>query len=135
ESMSQVPFYDVSARWGAKFGHQRLVDGLLTDGLTDVYSNQAMGSCAELCAEKYEITRSDQDHFAMESYKRSRLAWDHGKFDQEITAVRVKAKRADVIVNVDEEVQLANFERMVQLKPSFKTSGTITAANSSTISD
>lgn len=135
ESMSQVPFYDSSARWGAKFGHQQLIDGLLSDGLFDVYSKQSMGSCAELCAEKYEISRSDQDAHAIESYKRSQLAWDTGKFDREVIPVEVKSKKDVLLVKQDEEFKLANFERMVQLRPSFKTDGTITAANSSTLSD
>ena len=135
ESMSQVPFYDSSARWGAKFGHQKLIDGLLSDGLTDVYSNQSMGSCAELCAEKYNISRSQQDEYAKESYIRSRAAWESGKFDQEVVPTRVKSRKEDLFVKQDEEFKLANFERMDLLKPAFKSDGTITAANASTISD
>ncbi|MGH2623962.1 MAG: acetyl-CoA C-acyltransferase, partial [Sphingobacterium sp.] len=135
ESMSQVPFYDSSARWGAKFGHQNLIDGLLSDGLTDVYSNQSMGSCAEICAEKYNISRSEQDEYAKESYKRSQSAWESGKFDQEVVAVQVKSKKDELLFREDEEFKLVDFERMDLLRPSFKSDGTITAANSSTISD
>jgi len=135
ESMSQVPFYDSSARWGAKFGHQKLIDGLLRDGLTDAYYNQSMGSFAELCAEKYNISRCEQDEYAKESYKRSQLAWESGKFDQEVVAVKIKSKKGELLFQEDEEFKVVDFERMDLLPPAFGSDGTITAANASTISD
>ncbi len=135
ESMSQVPFYDPSTRWGAKYGDQKLLDGIQKDGLTDVYSEQAMGNCGELCAEKYEISRADQDEYAIQSYTRSKIAWESGKFKKEVIPVEVKSRKGDIVVDEDEEFKNVNFEKVVQLRPSFKTDGTITAANASTLSD
>lgn len=135
ESMSQVPYYDAAARWGAKFGHQQLVDGLLKDGLTDVYSNQAMGNCGELCAEKYELSREDQDEYAIQSYTRSKIAWESGKFAGEVVPVEVKTRKGVEEFSEDEEYKNINFDKVGQLRPSFKADGTITAANASTLSD
>lgn len=135
ENMSQVPFYDTSARWGAKYGDQKLFDGIQKDGLTDVYSTQAMGNCGELCAEKYNITRSDQDEYAIQSYKRSKIAWETGKFKKEVVPVEVQSRKGSVLVDEDEEYKNINFEKVGQLRPSFKAEGTITAANASTLSD
>ncbi len=135
ESMSQVPYYSDSTRWGAKYGDQKLVDGLQKDGLTDVYSDVAMGSCAELCAEKYNISREDQDSYAIQSYTRSKIAWETGKFNAEVASVEVPSKKGAILVNEDEEFKLVNFEKLPQLKPAFKIDGTITAANASTLSD
>lgn len=135
ENMSQVPFYDVAARWGAKYGDQKLADGIQKDGLTDVYSDQAMGNCGELCAEKYEISRADQDEYAIQSYTRSKIAWESGKFKNEVIPVEVKSRKGTVVVDEDEEYKNINFEKVSQLRASFKTDGTITAANASTLSD
>src|ERR1700759_2608028 len=87
ESMSNVPYYSPKLRWGNKYGDVRLVDGLVKDGLTDVYKNYAMGNAAELCAKECHISREEQDEFAIESYKRSQAAWNEGKFDNEIVPV------------------------------------------------
>ncbi|WP_156309492.1 thiolase family protein [Sphingobacterium endophyticum] len=135
ENMSQVPFYDTSARWGAKYGDQKLFDGIQKDGLTDVYSAQAMGNCGELCAEKYNITRADQDEYAIQSYTRSKIAWETGKFKREVVPVEVQSRKGSVLVDEDEEFKNINFEKVGQLRPSFKAEGTITAANASTLSD
>ncbi len=135
ESMSQVPYYDVAARWGAKYGDQKLIDGLAKDGLTDVYSNQAMGNCGEVCAEKYSISREDQDEYAIQSYTRSKIAWESGKFTKEVTPVEINSRKGTVVVSEDEEYKQVNFEKLSQLRPSFKSDGTITAANASTLSD
>ncbi|SEG48868.1 acetyl-CoA C-acyltransferase [Sphingobacterium lactis] len=135
ESMSQVPYYDSAARWGAKFGHQQLEDGLLKDGLTDVYSDQAMGNCGELCAEKYELSREDQDEYAIQSYTRSKIAWESGKFAGEVVPVEVKTRKGVEEFSEDEEYKNINFDKVGQLRPSFKADGTITAANASTLSD
>lgn len=135
ESMSQAPYYAPDARWGAKFGNRSLVDGLQHDGLTDVYSNEAMGVCGELCAEKYGITREEQDVYAMESYKRSREAWEGGKFAQEVYPVTISTRKGEQVVSQDEEFSQVSFDRIPTLRPAFKKEGTITAANASTISD
>lgn len=135
ESMSQVPYYSANTRWGAKYGDQKLIDGLQKDGLTDVYSNEAMGNCGELCADKYHISREDQDSYAIQSYTRSKTAWETGKFANEVTPVEVVSRKGTVSVAEDEEFKMVNFEKVPQLKPAFKTDGTITAANASTLSD
>ncbi len=135
ESMSQVPFYDASARWGAKYGHQKLIDGLQKDGLTDVYSEQAMGNCGESCAAKYEFTREQQDEYAISSYERSKQAWDGGKFAAEVVEVTVAGRKGDTVITEDEEFRQVNIGKIPQLRPSFSKEGTITAANASTLSD
>ncbi len=135
ECMSQVPYYSASTRWGAKYGDQTLIDGLQKDGLTDVYSNQAMGNCGELCADKYEISRADQDNYAIQSYTRSKIAWETGKFKQEVAPVEVVSRKGTTLVAEDEEFKQVNFDKLPQLKPAFKADGTITAANASTLSD
>ncbi|WKK57912.1 thiolase family protein [Sphingobacterium sp. BN32] len=135
ESMSQVPYYSATTRWGAKYGDQNLIDGLQKDGLTDVYSNEAMGNCGELCADKYHISREDQDSYAIQSYTRSKTAWETGKFANEVTPVEVVSRKGTVSVAEDEEFKMVNFDKVAQLKPVFKTDGTITAANASTLSD
>lgn len=135
ESMSQVPYYVPAARWGAKFGGQEMVDGVQKDGLSDVYSDEAMGNCGELCADKYNITREAQDAYAIQSYERSRAAWETGKFAKEVTPVTVKTRKGDQIFAQDEEFSQVNFDKIPTLRPAFKKDGTITAANASTISD
>lgn len=135
ENMSQVPYYVESNRWGAKYGNTALVDGLAKDGLTDVYSNNAMGVCADLCASEYKFTREQQDEFAINSYKRSAAAWAAGKFKEEVIPVTVKTKKGDVEFIEDEEYKNVNFEKIPALKPVFTKEGTVTAANASTMND
>jgi acetyl-CoA C-acetyltransferase len=135
ENMSSVPFYSDSTRWGAKYGHQHLIDGLAKDGLTDVYGNVPMGNCAELCAKDMKFTREQQDAFAIESYKRSAAAWSAGKFKEEVIPVTVKTKKGDVVVAEDEEYKNVSFEKIPALKPVFQKDGTVTAANASTMND
>lgn len=135
ENMSQVPYYAVSTRWGAKYGDQALVDGLQKDGLSDAYSQDAMGVFAELCADKYEISREQQDAYAISSYKRSQAAWEAGKFAKEVVPVTVQTRKGEQIVAQDEEFGQVNYDKIPTLRPAFKKDGTVTAANASTISD
>lgn len=135
ESMSQVPFYLDSTRWGAKYGNGVMIDGLAKDGLTDVYNNFAMGNCAEICAADMKFSREEQDAFAVQSYKRSADAWSAGKFKEEIVPVTVKTKKGEVEFAEDEEYKNVNFEKIPTLKPVFTKEGTITAANASTMND
>ena len=135
ESMSQVPYYLENNRWGAKYGHGQVVDGLAKDGLTDVYGNYPMGNCAEICAKEKNITREAQDAFAIESYKRSAAAWAAGKFADEIIPLTVKTKKGDVLFAEDEEYKNVNFDKIAALKPVFIKDGTVTAANASTMND
>jgi acetyl-CoA C-acetyltransferase len=135
ENMSQVPYYLENNRWGAKYGHGQVIDGLAKDGLTDVYGNFPMGNCAELCAKDKNITREQQDAFAIESYKRSAAAWSAGKFNDEIVPLVVKTKKGDVEFKEDEEYKNVNFEKIPALKPVFIKDGTVTAANASTMND
>ncbi|MEO8172408.1 MAG: beta-ketoacyl synthase N-terminal-like domain-containing protein, partial [Sediminibacterium sp.] len=97
ESMSNVPFYSPNMRWGNKYGNVSLIDGLAKDGLTDVYHNYAMGNAAELCAKECNISRADQDAFAVESYKRSQAAWANGHFDAEVVPVEIPQRKGDPI--------------------------------------
>src|SRR6476661_4927954 len=104
ENMSSVPFYVENLRWGNKYGNTSMIDGLAKDGLTDCYSNTAMGNAADLCASENEISREEQDAFATESYKRSQAAWDNGKFNEEVVPVEIPSKKGDpIIVSKDEE--------------------------------
>lgn len=136
ESMSNVPFYSDSTRWGNKYGNVSLIDGLAKDGLTDVYDGKAMGNAAELCAKECGISREDQDHFAIESYKRSQAAWEAGKFDNEIVPVEIPQRKGDPIVFAkDEEPFNVKFDKIATLNPAFIKDGTVTAANASTMND
>lgn len=136
ESMSNVPFYSPNMRWGNKYGDVTLVDGLSKDGLTDVYDGKAMGFAAELCAKECNITRADQDAFAIESYKRSQAAWEAGKFNDEIVPVEIPQRKGDpVIVSKDEEPFNVKFDKIPTLNPAFIKDGTVTAANASTMND
>lgn len=136
ESMSNVPFYSDSLRWGNKYGNATLIDGLAKDGLTDVYHNYAMGNAADMCAKECNISREDQDNFAIESYKRSAAAWAAGKFNDEIVPVEIVGRKGDVVVfKEDEEYKSVNFDKIPQLKPVFSKEGTVTAANASTMND
>ncbi len=135
ENMSRVPFYLEDNRWGAKFGNGVTVDGLAKDGLTDAYSNEAMGNCAELCAKEYKFSREEQDAFAIQSYKRSAAAWASGKYKEEIVPVEIEMKNGVLLIEEDEEYKKVNFEKIPKLKTVFQKDGTVTAASSSKLSD
>lgn len=136
ESMSNVPFYLDKARNGYRLGHGQIIDGLVKDGLWDVYNDYHMGSAAELCAEECGFSREEQDAFAISSYKRSQAAQTTGKFDAEIIAVEVKDRKGDVtLIDKDEEPFTVKFDKIAGLKPVFKKDGTVTAANASTLND
>jgi acetyl-CoA C-acetyltransferase len=136
ESMSNIPYYIPGARWGHKFGNGELVDGLAKDGLTDVYNQVAMGVSADKTAEKYGITREQQDEFAIDSYKRSQTATKEEKFKNEIVPVEIKQRKGPaLIVDQDEECFKVMFEKIPTLRPAFSPDGTVTAANASTIND
>lgn len=136
ESMSNVPFYAESMRWGNKYGNATLIDGLAKDGLTDVYDGKAMGNAAELCAKDCGISREDQDKFAIESYKRSQAAWEKGLFNDEVVPVEVPQRKGDPIkFSKDEEPYNVKFDKIPSLNPAFQKDGTVTAANASTMND
>lgn len=136
ESMSNVPYYLPNARTGYRLGDGKLVDGLVFDGLTDVYNQYHMGVAAELCAKECGFTREQQDAYAIESYKRSAAAWQTGKFNDEIVSVEIKDRKGNVIaVKEDEEYKNVNLEKIPMLKPVFQKDGTVTAANASTLND
>lgn len=135
ESMSQTPYYVEKARYGYRYGNGQLIDGIVKDGLLNVYDQQAMGVCADLCASEHKISREEQDAFAIESYKRSAAAWAAGKFADEVVPVTVKTRKGDVVVSEDEEYKNVVFEKLPALKPVFTKEGTVTAANASTIND
>ena len=136
ESMSNVPFYIDSMRWGNKYGNTQLIDGLAKDGLTDVYDGKAMGNAAELCAGTCNVTREEQDEFAIESYKRSQAATEAGKFADEIVPVEIPQRSgAQVIFAKDEEPFNVKFDKIATLKGAFQKDGTVTAANASTMND
>ncbi|HEX2536208.1 MAG TPA: acetyl-CoA C-acyltransferase, partial [Chitinophagaceae bacterium] len=134
ESMSNIPYYLEKARNGYRLGHDKIIDGLIRDGLWDPYKDYHMGNAGELCSTTYNITRQDQDDFAKESYERARRAWEAGCFQKEIVAVEVPGK-TPVLIAEDEEYKKANFDKMGNLKPAFLKEGTITAANASKIND
>jgi acetyl-CoA C-acetyltransferase len=136
ESMSNVPFYSDTMRWGSKYGNVTMIDGLAKDGLTDVYHNYAMGNAADMCAKECNISREVQDEFAIESYKRSQAAWTAGKFDNEIVPVELPQKKGDPIMfSKDEEPWNVKFDKIAGLRPAFSKEGTVTAANASTMND
>jgi acetyl-CoA C-acetyltransferase len=135
ESMSLIPHY-VQMRVGTKFGPSTLVDGLQRDGLSDAYDNNAMGVSADLCATEYQISRADQDAYAIESYTRSAKAWDAGKFDNEVVPVAVPQRKGDpIMVTKDEEYTNVKMDKIASLNAAFTKEGTVTAANASTIND
>jgi len=135
ENMSLAPHYLPNSRNGYKYGNFQAIDGIVHDGLTDVYSNGLMGVCAESCASEYNFSREDQDAFAIESYQKSAKAWSDGKFNQEIAAVTVSSRKGEVTISEDEEYKNVKFDKIPELRPAFKKDGTITAANASTIND
>lgn len=135
ENMSLVPHY-FHARSATKLGDVKMVDGMVKDGLTDVYNQVHMGVCAEKCAKEKNISREEQDQFAIESYKRSAKAWSEGKFKNEIVPVAVPQRKGDpIIVSEDEEYKNVNLDKIPSLAPVFDKAGTVTAANASTLND
>ena len=136
ESMSNVPYYLDKARTGYRLGNGELLDGLVKDGLWDVYNNYHMGVAAELCASECGIDRAEQDAFAIQSYTRAQEAQKSGKFDEEISAVELKDRKGESVwISTDEEPKSVNFDKIPTLKPVFKKDGTVTAANASTLND
>ena len=136
ESMSNVPYYLDKARNGYRLGNGQITDGLVKDGLWDVYNDYHMGSAAELCATECNISREDQDAYAIESYNRAQKAQSEGKFKDEITPVELKDKKGDITLFADdEEPNTVKFDKIPSLKPVFKKDGTVTAANASTLND
>ncbi|MFN3020656.1 acetyl-CoA C-acyltransferase [Chryseobacterium sp. TY3] len=136
ENMSMVPHY-YNARVATKLGDVKMLDGMVLDGLTDVYNKVHMGVCAEKCATDYNITREEQDAFAIESYKRAAAAWEAGKFNDEVVPVEIPQRKGEpVIFAQDEEYKSVNFDRLPTLPTVFKKeNGTVTAANASTLND
>jgi acetyl-CoA C-acetyltransferase len=136
ENMSNIPHYLERGRTGQKLGDMKLIDGMVRDGLTDVYGRVHMGVCAETCAKDMSISREDQDVFAIESYNRSANSWSEGKFANEIIPVSVPQRRNDdVIFSEDEEYKNIKIEKVSSLQPVFDKEGSITAANASTLND
>jgi acetyl-CoA C-acetyltransferase len=136
ENMSAVPYYLPKARTGYRLGDGKIVDGLVLDGLTDVYNAYHMGNAAELCSKECNISREEQDEYALESYKRATDAWSQKKFDNEIVPVEVPQRRKDpIIVSEDEEYKNVKIEKVPNLRPVFQKEGTVTAANASTLND
>jgi acetyl-CoA C-acetyltransferase len=135
ESMSQVPHY-LDGRNGTKFGNITMLDGITKDGLLDVYSKTPMGTCAELCAKEHNITREDQDNFAVDSYKKATEAWKSGKYNNEVVPVSVPQRKGDpILVSEDEEYKNVQLDKIPTLRPAFDKEGTITAANASKLND
>lgn len=136
ESMSNVPYYLDKARNGYRLGNGQIIDGLVKDGLWDVYNDYHMGSAAELCASECNISREDQDNYAIESYRRSQKAFAEGRFKNEIAAVEIKDRKGELsIIDTDEEIHTVKFDKIPALKPVFRKDGTVTAANASTLND
>ena len=136
ESMSNVPFYVPKARFGYKYGHGQMVDGLMHDGLWEAYNEFPMGSCADNTASEMNISREAQDEFAINSYKKVAAAHEAGAFSEEIIPVEIPQRKGDpVVMNTDEEFTNVNFDKIPSLRPVFNKDGTVTAANASTIND
>jgi acetyl-CoA C-acetyltransferase len=135
ENMSMIPHY-MQGRKGQKFGNIQIEDGLLKDGLVNVYDGKHMGTCGDACAEKYAFSREDQDAFAIASYERSAAAWSTGKFDNEVIPVEIPQRRGEsIMLKEDEEYKNVKLEKVAQLRPAFSKEGTVTAANASTLND
>ena len=135
ESMSNVPYYLDKARDGYRLGHGQVTDGVIKDGLWDVYNDYHMGNAAEKCACDYDITREDQDAFSIESYTRSAKAWEQGKFNKEVINVEIQDRKGTRVISEDEEFRKVDFGKIPTLKPVFQKDGTVTAANASTLND
>jgi acetyl-CoA C-acetyltransferase len=135
ENMSSIPHY-IEGRKGVKLGNINVTDGLLIDGLTDVYDQKHMGTCGDLCASEYNFSREDQDKFAISSYKKSTNAWANGNFKNEIVPVEIPQRKGDpILFSEDEEYKNVNLEKIPTLRPVFSKDGTVTAANASTLND
>ena len=136
ESMSNVPFYNMHQRWGNKYGDTTLLDGLAKDGLVDVYDQVAMGNFADLCATEHQISREEQDAFAIGSYTKSQASIEKGLFVNEIIPVVIPQRKGDPItIDKDEEPFNVKFDKIAGLNPAFSKTGTVTAANASTMND
>lgn len=136
ESMSNIPYYLDKARNGYRLGHGTIIDGMIRDGLWDVYKDFHMGNAAEMCAREYNFTREDQDAFAIESYTRAQNAYKKNAFDAELVPVEIPVRGKDpIMVTADEEYLKVNFDKLKTLKPAFEKEGTITAANASKLND
>lgn len=136
ESMSNIPYYLDKARNGYRLGHGSVIDGMVKDGLWDVYKDYHMGNAAEMCARDYKFSREDQDTFAIESYTRAQAAYAKNAFADEIIPVEIPVRGKDpIVVSVDEEYTKVNFDKLKTLKPAFEKEGTITAANASKLND
>jgi len=135
ENMSQTPHYLLNSRTGTRLGESKLVDGMIVDGLWDVYNNKHMGNCAEMCAEKYSISREEQDDFAIRSYENSQAAILNKIFEKEIVSVDIPNKKEIVTIDKDEEPARVSFEKLKTLRSVFQKDGTVTAGNASTIND
>jgi acetyl-CoA C-acetyltransferase len=136
ESMSNVPFYNTTQRWGNKYGDISMQDGLSKDGLVDVYDQVAMGNFADLCAKENDISRADQDAFAISSYQKSQAAIEKGLFENEIVPIVIPQRKGDpIVISKDEEPFNVKFDKVAQLNPAFSKEGTVTAANASTMND
>lgn len=136
ESMSNIPFYVPKARYGYKYGDGILVDGLINDGLLDAYGKKPMGVYADETAAEYDISREEQDNFAIESYKKSAFSSQNGLFKNEIEPVELKDKKGNItIIDTDEEFSKVSFDKIPTLRAVFTKDGTVTAANASTIND
>jgi len=136
ENMSSIPFYLPKARYGYGYGNGEIVDGLVRDGLANVYDNQAMGCFADATATKFNISREEQDAFAIQSYKRTAAAWEAGAFTEEVVGVEVKDRKGNIsTIGHDEEYKNVIFDKIPSLRPVFTKEGTVTAANASTIND
>ena len=136
ENMSAVPYYLDKARNGYRLGHAQMIDGLVKDGLWDVYQDYHMGNAAELCATECKISREEQDAYAIESYKRSQAAWSKGLFKDEIAPVSIPQKGKEaLLINEDEEYKKVDFNKIPSLRPVFVKDGSVTAANASTLND
>lgn len=135
ESMSNVPYLIPGAREGLRLGNKELVDSLVHDGLWDPYGDVHMGNCAELCAREYQFSRTEQDDFALESYRRAQTAIEDGSFEAEVVSVEVHGRRGNVVVGKDEDPFRLDVEKARSLRPVFDSEGTVTAANASSIND
>ncbi|MBL4637188.1 MAG: acetyl-CoA C-acetyltransferase [Kofleriaceae bacterium] len=135
ENMSQAPHLQIGGRQGTKMGNITLIDSMVNDGLWDVYNDQHMGNCAELCAKEKGISREDQDAFAIESYKRAVAAIGDGLFKAEIVPVTIKTRKGEIVVDTDEEPGRGKPEKLPALRTALKKDGTITAGNASSLND
>lgn len=135
ESMSNAPYYIQKVRHGLRMGHNKLLDGMIIDGLWDVYNDFHMGNAAEMCSREMKISREEQDIYATDSYKKALYAIDNGLFNDEIIKIEVENKKGKTIISEDEEPGKVNFDKGLKLKPAFEKDGTITAFNASKIND